>query len=158
MPTPQAKALHVSPFQQELLQRLIHRTTSAQRLVKRGHIILEAAEGTSNTKIAEHQQVDYETVRRWRDRWYAAQARLEAIEATGKPKLLSQAIEVLLTDEQRPGVPATFTFEQFMQIMVLACETVLATWDIRSQNRWICSFFLELWHSLMKGCKRISCV
>ena len=67
--------------------------------------------------------VDYETVRRWRDRWYAAQARLQAIEATGKPKLLGQAIEVLLTDEQRPGAPATFTFEQFMQIMALACET-----------------------------------
>ena len=33
-----------------------------------------------------------------------------------------QAIEVLLTDEQRPGAPATFTFEQFMQIMALACE------------------------------------
>ena len=67
MPTPQAKALHVSPLQQERLQRLVHRTTSAQRLVKRGHIILQAAEGTSNTKIAEYQQVDYETVRRWRD-------------------------------------------------------------------------------------------
>ncbi len=47
MPTPQAKALHVSPLQQERLQRLVHRTTSAQRLVKRGHIILEAAEGRS---------------------------------------------------------------------------------------------------------------
>src|SRR2546430_8936743 len=122
MPFPQAKPLHVSPLQHELLQRMVQRTTSAQRLVKRGHIILEAAKGTSNTKIAEHQQVDYETVRRWRDRWHAAEARLQAIEATGKQKLLSQAIEVLLTDEQRPGAPATFTFEQFMQIMALACE------------------------------------
>jgi putative transposase len=34
-----------------------------------------------------------------------------------------RAIEVLLTDEQRPGAPATFTFEQFMQSMALACET-----------------------------------
>jgi len=127
MPSPQAKSLHVSPLQHELLQRMVQRTTSAQRLVKRGHIILEAAKGTSNTKIAEHQQVDYETVRRWRDRWHAAEARLQAIEATGKPKLLSQAIEVLLTDEQRPGAPATFTFEQFMQIMALACETPTAS-------------------------------
>ncbi len=67
-------------------------------------------------------RVDDETVRRWRDRWHAAQARLQAIEDTGKQKLLSQAIEVLLTDEQRPGAPTTFTFEQFMQIMALACE------------------------------------
>ena len=40
MPSPQAKPLHVSPLQHELLQRMVHRTTSAQRLVKRGHIIL----------------------------------------------------------------------------------------------------------------------
>jgi hypothetical protein len=60
---------------------------------------------------------------RWRDRWHAAEARLQAIEATGKSKLLSQAIEVLLTDGQRPGAPATFTFEQFIQIIALACET-----------------------------------
>ena len=87
---------------------MVHRTTSAQRLVKRGQIILEAAEGTSNSKIAKHLQVDDETVRRWRDRWHAAETRLQTIEATGKSKLLSQAIEDLLTDEQRPGAPATF--------------------------------------------------
>ena len=127
MPSPQASPIHLSPLQEDLLQRLVKRTTSEQRLVKRGHLILEAAGGTSNTKIAHHQQVDYETVRRWRDRWHAAEARLQAIEATGKPKLLSQAIEVLLTDEQRPGAPATFTFEQFMQIMALACETPTAS-------------------------------
>ncbi len=123
MPFPQAKPLHVSPLQHELLQRMVQRTTSAQRLVKRGHTILEAATGMSTTQIAAHQQVDYETVRRWRDRWHAAQTRLQAVEASGKPKLLSQAIEVLLSDEQRPGAPATFTFEQFMRIMALACET-----------------------------------
>jgi putative transposase len=122
MPSQQASPIHLSPIQHELLQRMVHRTRSEQRLVKRGHIILEAAHETSNTKIAHQWQVDYETVRRWRDRWHAAEARLQVIEAAGKPKLLSQAIEVLLTDEQRPGAPATFTFEQFMQIMALACE------------------------------------
>src|SRR5207245_10513769 len=33
------------------------------------------------------------------------------------------ASEVLVADEQRPGAPATFTLEQFMRIMALACET-----------------------------------
>jgi len=28
----------------------------------------------------------------------------------------------LLTDKKRPGAPGTFTFEQFVQIMALACE------------------------------------
>ncbi len=123
MPSPQAKPLHASALQQELLQQMAHRTTSAQRLVKRAQIILEALKGTSNTSIAQHLQIDYETVRRWRDRWHAAESRLQAIEEAGKRKRLKQAIEVLLTDEQRPGAPATFTLEQFMQIMALACET-----------------------------------
>jgi transposase len=122
MPTPQASMLHVSPLQHELLQKMVHRTTKAQRLVQRGKIILEAASGTSNSQISQDLQVDYETVRRWRDRWHEAEARLEAIEARGVPKLLSEAIEVLLTDKQRPGAPGVFTFEQFMQIMALACE------------------------------------
>ena len=74
------------------------------------------------TKISQELHVDHDTVRLWRERWRAAESRLQAIEATGQPKLLSQAIEVLLTDEQRPGAPATFTFEQFMQIIALACE------------------------------------
>jgi transposase len=117
MPSAQAQPLHASSLQQELLQKMAHRTTSAQRLVKRAQIVLEALKGTSNTSIAQHLQIDYETVRRWRDRWHTGEPRLQAIEETGKRNLLSQAIEALLTDEQRPGAPATFTFEQFMQIM-----------------------------------------
>jgi transposase len=130
MPSAQAKPLHASSLQQELLQQMVHRTTSAQRLVKRAHIILEALQGTSNTSIAQHLHIDYETVRRWRDRWHAAQSRLQAMEETGKRKLLSQAIEALLTDEQRPGAPATFTFEQFMQIME-ASDRSVSTWTPR---------------------------
>jgi putative transposase len=96
-----------------------------------------AAKGSSNRHIAQQLQMGYETVRRWRDRWYVAQARLQAVEATGKPKLLRQAIETLLTDEPRPGAPETFTFEQFMQIMALACEALeesqrpVSTWTPR---------------------------
>ncbi len=122
MPYPQATLLHVSPPQQDVLQQMVRRTTSPQRLVSRARIILAAGAGSSNSQIARQVQVNYETVQKWRDRWGAAEARLQVIEATGKPKLLSQAIELLLTDEQRPGAPATFTLEQFMQIMALACE------------------------------------
>ena len=123
MPNPQAAPVQVSSLQLDTLQRMVRRTTSAQRLVKRSRIILLAAAGIPNTQIAKQVQVDHETVRRWRERWRAAESRLQAIEATGKQKLLSQTIEALLTDAQRPGAPATFTFEQFMQIMALACET-----------------------------------
>lgn len=123
MPDPQAAPLHVSPLQLETLQHIVRRSTSAQRLVKRSRVILLAVSGIPNTQIAKQVQVDHETVRRWRDRWRAAEARVQAIEATGKPKELGQAIEALLTDEQRPGAPSPFTFEQYMQIMAIACET-----------------------------------
>ena len=123
MPDPQAAPLHVSPLQLDTSQHIVRRSTSAQRLVKRSRVILLAVSGIPNTQIAKQVQVDHETVRRWRDRWRAAEARLQAIEATGKPKVLGQAIEALLTDEQRPGAPSPFTFEQYMQIMALACET-----------------------------------
>ena len=122
MPDPRATPLNVSPQQQEVLQHLVRRATSPQRLVRRGKIILSAVAGVNNTKITQELHVDSDTVRLWRERWRAAESRLEAIEATGKPKLLKQAIEVLLADEQRPGAPATFTLEHFMQIMALACE------------------------------------
>src|SRR5260370_19144625 len=102
MPSQQASPIHLSPIQQELLQRMVHRTKSEQRLVKRGHIILEAAQGTSNTKIAQRWQVDYETVRRWRDRSHAAEAPFQVIQATCKPKRFHQGIASPLTREQLP--------------------------------------------------------
>jgi putative transposase len=117
MPDPRATPVHVSQQQQEVLQHLVRRATSPQRLVRRGKIILSAVAGVTNTKITQELHVDSDTVHLWRERWRAAESRLQAIEATGKPKLLKQAIELLLTDEQRPGTPATFTLEQFMQIM-----------------------------------------
>src|SRR5260370_7308632 len=90
--------------------------------VRRGKIMLAAAAGATMTKISQDLHVDHDTVRLWRERWGAAETRLQTIEATGQTKLLGQAIEVLLTDEHHPAAPATFTLEQFMQIMALACE------------------------------------
>lgn len=51
MPSAQASPIQLSPLQQQLLQRIVRRTTSAQRLVKRGQIILEAAEGPATVKL-----------------------------------------------------------------------------------------------------------
>ena len=61
MPSAQAKPLHASSLQQELLHKMAHRSTSAQRLVKRTHIALEALKGTSNTSFAQHLKIDDET-------------------------------------------------------------------------------------------------
>jgi putative transposase len=134
MPHPGAIPLNVSEQQQEVLQQLVHRATGQERLVRRGKIILAAGEGASNTQITQTLYIDHETVRLWRERWRTAEPRLQAIEAMEKPKLLRQAIEGLLTDEIRSGAPGTFTFEQYMQIMALACEQPI-TAD-RPVNAW----------------------
>jgi DNA-binding NarL/FixJ family response regulator len=63
MPDPRATALYVSPLQQELLQQLERRSTSPQRLVRRGKIILAATTGATNTKITQDLHVDHDTVR-----------------------------------------------------------------------------------------------
>jgi hypothetical protein len=62
MPSAQAKPLHASSLQQELLQKMAHRTTSAQRLVKRAQIILEAL----NPRVAQRawQSAEYNSWRR----------------------------------------------------------------------------------------------
>jgi FixJ family two-component response regulator len=79
MPNPRATALHVSPLQQEVLEHLVRRATSPQRLVRRGKIILSAIAGVTNTKITQDLHVDSDTVRLWRERWRAAEARLQVI-------------------------------------------------------------------------------
>src|SRR5260370_30713502 len=106
MPSQQASPIHLSPIQQELLQRMVHRAKSEQQLVKRGHLILEAAQGTSNTKIAQHRQVDYETVRRWRDRWHPAASPVPGIATTRQTRVLRQANAGLPHHEQRPRAPS----------------------------------------------------
>lgn len=63
MPDPQAAPVQISSLQLDTLQQVVRRTTSTQRLVKRGRIILLAAAGISNTQIAKQVQVDHEMVR-----------------------------------------------------------------------------------------------
>ena len=89
MPHPYATPLQVSALQQDLLQRLVRRSTSQERLVRRGKIILAAAAGASNTKIVQELHLDHETVRLWRDRWQAAESRLQAVEESRKAKSCS---------------------------------------------------------------------
>ena len=63
------------------------------------------------------------TVRAWRQRWGAFAPKLEQLEAEeGSDKTLCTMIVEALTDHPRPGTPATFTAEQMVQIVAVACE------------------------------------
>ena len=63
------------------------------------------------------------TVHLWRQRWLALAPKLEQIETDGGPdKALTTMIVEALTDHPRSGTPATFTAEQIVQIVAVACE------------------------------------
>lgn len=128
---PKPPPIVLTPTQRALLRQLARRQTSAQRLVRRARIILEAASGANNEQIAKLLGIDRGTVRTWRMRWLEALPRLKAAENVGddddddddeRALLLAGLIEEILVDEPRSGKPATFTPEQICQIVALACE------------------------------------
>ena len=135
---PKPPPIILTPTQRETLQQLKRRQRSPQQLVRRVHIILEAATtGTSNTRIAKLLGIDRGQVRTWRNRWLECAPRLIAAEKEAKEKagqdevdddgsssgfLITEVVEEVLADEPRPGTPPTFTPEQVVRIVALACE------------------------------------
>ena len=54
MSSPKPLSVTLSEKQRALLEPLSRRQTSPQRLVRRGHTILAAADGAGNASIAQH--------------------------------------------------------------------------------------------------------
>ena len=134
---PKPPPIMLTPTQRETLQRLERRQRSSQQLVRRVRIVLEAASGASNTRIAGLLGIDRGQVRTWRKRWLECAPRLIAAEEEAKEKagedvdhrdgnskgvLITEVVEEVLADEPRPGTPPTFTPEQVVRIVALACE------------------------------------
>ncbi len=133
---PKPPPIMLTPTQRETLQRLERRQRSSQQLVRRVRIVLEAASGASNTRIAGLLGIDRGQVRTWRKRWLGCAPRLIAAEEEAKEKagedvdddgssngeLITEVVEEVLADEPRPGTPPTFGPEQVVRIVALACE------------------------------------
>ena len=106
-----------------VVERLARRQTSPHRLVRRPQLVLAAADGGNNEHLARQFGLDRGTVRTWRERWRVAAPRLEAAAAAGDDeRLLAQLVAAALDDAPRSGAPATFSAEQVVQIVALACE------------------------------------
>ena len=106
-----------------VLERLARRQTCPQRLVRRLHVVLAAADGLNNEQIARRLGLDRSTARGWRARWLVAAPRLEAATAAGDDeRLLADLVADALDDAPRAGRPATFTAEQVGRVVALACE------------------------------------
>jgi transposase len=89
--------------QRETLLRWSRRAKSAQALALRSRIVPAAADGLSNTVIAERLRCHPVTVGKWRSRF--VEAGLDG-----------------LSDEPRPGAPRKITDEQVEQVVVATLE------------------------------------
>ena len=61
--------IELSARQQDVLGRLVRRTTGEQRLAQRARIVLAAAQGGLNRDLAKDLGMDRGTVGKWRLRW-----------------------------------------------------------------------------------------
>jgi putative transposase len=119
---PRATPLQVSPEQRDALQRLQRQQTADQRLVRRAAIILALAADPCVAAVAKQLRLSRVTVRCWRDRWIEATPDLHRAEQERTPQHIRAILEHLLDDAPRPGGPATFSPEQIVRIVAVACE------------------------------------
>jgi putative transposase len=119
MPGPPAVPITISPPQQAILDRLLRQHRTPHALVRRIHIVVAAAAGVPNEQLAQHLGCSPKTVRRWRGRWAVAQPDLATVDAD--ERALRSLIAEVLADAPRSGAPPTFTAEQIVHIIALAC-------------------------------------
>ena len=115
--------IQLTARQRACLEQLVRRQTSPQRLVRRAKILLALETGANQCHVTRQMHLNRGTVRVWRTRWRTFAPKLEQVEADeGSDKVLSTVIVAALTDHPRAGTPATFTAEQIVQIVAIACE------------------------------------
>ncbi len=98
-----APPLPVNESDLEILRSLVRAGTTEQRLVQRARIVLRAAEGVPNRRIAAEVGVAPMTVLLWRERY--ARAGLAG-----------------LADEARPGRPPTYGRDERDRVIALTLE------------------------------------
>ena len=121
MPPTSTDRITLTGSHRRALKRLVRAGRTEQRLVTRAKIVLAAAEGQPNARIARSLRVCEDTVRKWRHRWCAA------------PELAS------LADAPRSGRRPTFTAVQVAQVKALACtppEDVGCRWRGGRARSW----------------------
>ena len=121
MAGPQPLTVTISPPQHTVLEALLRQHSCPQALALRARIVLGAAIGQRNEPLARHLACTPKTVRKWRARWVAAEAPLAVAEAV--PHQLRTTIASVLADAARSGAPDTFSAEQIVQIINLACTS-----------------------------------
>ena len=107
MPGPKAPPITLAQDERHQLETLIRAHKTSQQISFRAQLILRLADGLNTQEVADDLDTSRPTVRRWRRHWLTR---------------LQDPVPQRLQDASRPGTPATFSAEQWCQIMALACE------------------------------------
>lgn len=108
--------LELTEGERQTLERWTRRRKTSQALAQRARIILRAAEGLPNKRVAEEERVTPQTVSKWRGRF------------------VERGVDGLL-DEPRPGAPRTITDEDVERVLTLTLEETpkgATHWSTRS--------------------------
>ena len=123
MPGPKPPEIKLTPLLKQILEKISRRYTNPYWLVVRAKMVLFAHAGDNHSEIARRLDTDADTVAHWRARWLSATPRLSAAESAQMPERdLCSLIVATLADDFRPGMPNTFTPEQIIQMVAVACE------------------------------------
>jgi Homeodomain-like domain len=114
-----AKRVQITEQEEQVLGQLIRQPTQPQWVVTRSKIILGAAAGASISQQSRELGLVRNAVQHWREKW---ESQGEARAVGAEKGDLRETIVQLLHDDYRRGAPATFTAEQVVQIIAVACE------------------------------------
>ncbi|MEV4561826.1 helix-turn-helix domain-containing protein [Kitasatospora sp. NPDC049285] len=103
LPVPSACPITLTASEWERLKKMAYGHRTEHRIRQRAHVVLHAARGRSNARIARETGLHLDTVRTWRGRFAASR----------RPAL---------GDLKRSGRPASFTPLQAAQVKAFACQ------------------------------------
>lgn len=123
MPHQTAPKIELSARVRKILREIARQRRSEHRQVIRARLLLAMAEGAGNNELARKLKMDRGVVRGWRNRWLELAPRLSQAEASASRDAdLRNLVLGGLNDLPRRGTPPTFTAEQIVQIVAIACE------------------------------------
>jgi putative transposase len=114
-----AKPVQINEQEEQILRQIIRQPTQPQWLVTRSKIILDAAAGMSISQQSRELGLVRNAIAHWREKW---EHQREARQVGAEKGELRESIVGQLPDDERSGAPATFTAEQVVQIIAVACE------------------------------------
>ncbi len=123
MPYKTAPPLELSARVRQMLEEIARQRSTEHRLVVRASLLLAMTAGTGNHELTRTHKLDRGTVRAWRTRWleWTPQLTRAEVAASSDDDLRALVLQGL-RDLPRSGTPPTFTAEQIVQIIAVACE------------------------------------